>query len=54
MSNNSPVKGDKICPLRVGQFMLPEDEECIEDNCGWWNENYKVCGMRLATKKELF
>lgn len=42
----------KICPLILQIHMNMKDSECIEEDCSWWNETYKACGMRLAAKRE--
>lgn len=39
----------KLCPLRGKEMMFLD---CIEENCGFWNERYKACGLRLAQKKD--
>jgi len=46
----------KICPLLcVAQTLGDYDVEainCMKKRCGFWNEKYKVCGLRLATNRE--
>ena len=38
----------KKCPLRTKS----DDRNCIEDNCGWWEETFNGCSIRVLACAE--